>query len=319
MSKVESTAVSVPVSARPKATTKARAVTTGGSSPKKHVVLSIVLGLVAVLWLLPVVGLLVTSFRTTTDALSTGWWTVFANLAKTPWTVDNYSNALSGQSSGTGTSLGGEFLNSLAVAIPATVLPLMFAAFAAYAFTFFEFRGKEIYFAVIVGLLVVPVQIALIPVLQTYKAITAATGLQITGTFPAAWIVHSAFALPLCIFIVRNYMATLPNALIEAARVDGASHFQIFWRLVIPMSIPALASFAIFQFMWVWNDYLVAYIFIGNANPVLQQGLLALLGQYNQGWNLVAAGAFVVVIVPLIVFLTLQRFFVRGLTAGAVK
>ena len=195
----------------------------------------------------------------------------------------------------------------------------MFGAYAAYAFTFLEFRGKEIYFALIVGLLVVPVQIALIPVLQTYKAITAATGIQITGTFPAAWIVHSAFALPLCIFILRNYMATLPNALIEAARMDGASHFQIFWRLVVPMSIPALASFAIFQFMWVWNDFLVAYIFIGSTNPVLQQGLLSLLGQYGQGWNLVAAGSFIVVIVPVIVFLSLQRFFVRGLTAGSVK
>lgn len=282
-------------------------------------ILTILLGIVAVLWLLPMFGLLVTSFRTTTDAQSTGWWTVFANIAKAPFTLANYSNALSGTGSGTGQSLGSEFLNSVAVTVPATLLPLMFAAFAAYAFTFLEFRGKEVYFAIVVGLLVIPVQIALIPVLQTYKAITELTGIQITGTFPAAWIVHSSFALPLCIFILRNYMSTLPNALVEAARVDGASHFQIFWRLIVPMSIPALASFAIFQFMWVWNDFLVAYIFIGNANPVLQQGLLGLLGQYNQGWNLVAAGSFIVVIVPLIVFLSLQRYFVRGLTAGSVK
>ncbi|MEO7122427.1 MAG: carbohydrate ABC transporter permease [Lacisediminihabitans sp.] len=289
------------------------------SQGSRRPLLTVILGIVAVLWLLPMFGLLVTSFRTTTDAQSSGWWTVFADIAKAPWTITNYSNALSGTGSGTGQSLGSEFLNSIAVAVPATVLPLMFAAFAAYAFTFLEFRGKEAYFAVIIGLLVVPVQIALIPVLQTYKAITAFTGIQITGTFPAAWIVHASFALPLCIFILRNFMSTLPNALIEAARVDGASHFQIFWRLVVPMSIPALASFAIFQFMWVWNDYLVAYIFIGNANPVLQQGLLGLLGQYNQGWNLVAAGSFIVVIIPLIVFLSLQRYFVRGLTAGAVK
>jgi alpha-glucoside transport system permease protein len=289
------------------------------SKPKPRPFLTIVLGIVAVLWLLPIFGLLVTSFRDTTDAQTTGWWTVFTNFAKAPFTLINYANALSGAGTGTGQSLGSEFLNSVAVSIPATVLPLMFSAFAAYAFTFFEFRFKEVYFSVIVGLLVIPVQIALIPVLQTYTAITRATGIQITGEFPAAWIVHSAFALPLCIFILRNYMSTLPNALIEAARVDGASHFQIFWRLVIPMSIPALASFAIFQFMWVWNDYLVAYIFIGNKNPVLQQGLLGLLGQYSQGWNLVAAGSFIVVIVPLVVFLTLQRFFVRGLTAGSVK
>lgn len=310
----------VPTLARTKGAVNTRAETlTKTTVPRRRPVLTVVLGIVAVLWMLPVIGLLITSFRTTTDAQTTGWWTVFTKFFGTAWTLNNYTNAFTGASSGTGQSLGGEFLNSIAVAVPATVLPLMFAAFAAYSFTFLEFRGKEIYFAVIVGLLVVPVQIALIPVLQTYKAITAATGIQITGTFPAAWIVHSAFALPLCIFILRNYMSTLPNALIEAARVDGASHFQIFWRLVVPMSTPALASFAIFQFLWVWNDYLVAYIFIGNANPVLQQGLLGLLGQYNQGWNLVAAGSFIVLIVPLLVFLSLQRYFVRGLTAGSVK
>lgn len=287
--------------------------------PQRRPVLTLVLGVVAVLWMVPVIGLFITSFRTTTEAQSTGWWWAITHLFTAEWTLSNYSNAFTGASSGTGESLGAEFLNSVAVAVPATVLPLMFAAFAAYSFTFLQFRGKEIYFAVIVGLLVVPVQIALIPVLQTYKAITAATGIQITGTFAAAWIVHSAFALPLCIFILRNYMSTLPNALIEAARVDGASHFQIFWRLVVPMSTPAIASFAIFQFLWVWNDYLVAYIFIGTTNPVLQQGLLGLLGQYNQGWNLVAAGSFIVLLVPLTVFLALQRYFVRGLTAGSVK
>jgi alpha-glucoside transport system permease protein len=289
------------------------------TGPKRRPVLTLVLGVVAVLWMVPVIGLLVTSFRSTTDAQTTGWWSALFNPAGSAWTLDNYGNALSGQTSGTGQSLASEFLNSVAVAVPATILPLMFAAFAAYGFTFLEFRFKEGFFAVIVGLLVVPVQIALIPVLQTYNALTKVTGIQITGNFPASWIVHSAFALPLCIFILRNYMATLPNALIEAARVDGASHFVIFWRLVIPMSVPALASFAIFQFLWVWNDFLVSFIFIGNKNPVLQQGLLGLLGQYNQGWNLVAAGSFVVLIIPLIVFLSLQRFFVRGLTAGSVK
>lgn len=287
--------------------------------PKSRSGLTIVLGIVAVLWMIPAIGLLVTSFRSTTDALATGWWSALAHFASSTWTFSNYQDALSGATAGTGKGLASEFLNSVAVALPATILPIMFSAFAAYAFTFFEFKGKEVYFGFVVGLLVVPVQIALIPVLQVYTAITRATGIQITGTFPAAWIVHSAFALPLCIFILRNYMSTLPVALIEAARVDGASHFQIFWRLVVPMSVPALASFAIFQFLWVWNDYLVASIFIGNANPVLQQGLLGLLGQYNQGWNLVAAGSFITLIVPLIVFLSLQRFFVRGLAAGSVK
>ncbi|WP_375386998.1 carbohydrate ABC transporter permease [uncultured Amnibacterium sp.] len=283
--------------------------------PKRRVLLTVILGVFAVLWLLPVLGLLITSLRTTTDALSTGWWTVLGKSL----TFENYANALSGATSGTGQSLASEFFNTVAIVLPATVLPLMFAAFAAYGFTFLEFKGKEFFFAVVVGLLVVPVQISLVPVLQTYSAITKATGIQIVGTYPAAWIVHSSFALPLCIFILRNYMSTLPNALVEAARVDGASHFQIFWRLIMPMSIPALASFAIFQFIWVWNDYLVSFIFAGTTNPVLQVGLLALKGQYNQGWNLVAAGSFVVMIIPLIVFFSLQRFFVRGLTAGSVK
>lgn len=283
--------------------------------PKRRVLLTVILAVLSVLWLLPVLGLLITSFRTTTDAQTSGWWTVLGKSL----TFENYANALSGATSGTGQSLASEFFNTIAIVLPATILPLMFAAFAAYGFTFLEFRGKEVYFAIVVGLLVVPVQIALVPVLQTYSAITKATGIQIVGTYPAAWIVHSAFALPLCIFILRNYMSTLPNALVEAARVDGATHFQIFWRLIMPMSIPALASFAIFQFIWVWNDYLVSFIFAGTTNPVLQVGLLALKGQYNQGWNLVAAGSFVVMIIPLIVFFSLQRFFVRGLTAGSVK
>lgn len=289
------------------------------SGNNRRITLTVVTGVIAVLWMIPAIGLLITSFRSTTDAQSTGWWTTLLNPFGTVWTASNYANALSGAGTGTGQSLSSEFMDSVAVAVPATILPIMFSAFAAYAFTFLKFRLKELYFAVVVGLLVVPVQIALIPILQLYKGITQATGVQITGTFPAAWIVHSAFALPLCIFILRNFMSTLPESLIEAARVDGASHYQIFWRLVIPMSVPALASFAIFQFLWVWNDFLVAYIFIGNAHPVLQQGLLGLLGQYNQGWNLVAAGSFIVLVVPLVVFLSLQRFFVRGLTAGSVK
>jgi alpha-glucoside transport system permease protein len=310
--------VIVPVKSKADETTRKRALS--GTSPKRHTLLTIILAIVAVLWLIPAIGLLVTSFRTTTDAQTTGWWDALMHFFTNAWTLQNYSDALSGATAGTGLGLGSEFLNSLAVTIPATILPLMFSAFAAYAFTFLEFRFKEVYFSVIVGLLVVPVQIALIPVLQTYKAITAATGIQITGNFAAAWIVHSAFALPLCIFILRNYMSTLPVALIEAARVDGASHFVIFWRLIVPMSVPALASFAIFQFLWVWNDYLVAYIFIGpQTHPVLQVGLYGLLGQYQQGWNLVAAGSFIVLIIPLVVFFSLQRFFVRGLTAGSVK
>lgn len=275
--------------------------------------LTIVLFVVAVLWMLPLVGLLITSFRGREAATETGWWSVFANLFTEPWTLDNYSTAI------VGLNLGTNFVNSLAVTIPATVLPVMFAAFAAYAFTFLEFKGRDWYFAVIVGLLVVPIQVALVPILQGYVLIQKTFGIQVVGTFPAAWIVHAAFAMPLAIFILRNYMSTLPNSLIEAARMDGASHFVIFWRLVIPLSVPALASFAIFQFLWVWNDYLIAYLFIGGKNPVLTQGLFGLLGRYGEGWQQVAAGSFVTLLVPLIVFFSLQRYFVRGLTSGSVK
>jgi alpha-glucoside transport system permease protein len=281
--------------------------------PRPRWVLSVVLLLLALLWMLPLIGLLVTAMRSRVDATSTGWWTVFGNLFGQHWTFQNFLDAFFNL------DLGTNFFNSFAVVVPATVLPIMFAAFAAYAFTFMSFKGKEVFFALVIGLLVVPIQVALVPILQGYVALQKAWGIQIVGTFPAAWIVHSAFALPLAIFIFRNYMSTLPNALIEAATVDGASHFQIFWRLIVPMSVPALASFAIFQFLWVWNDYLIAFIFIGDRNPVITQALFNLLGQYGQGWQTVAAGSFIAIIVPLVVFFSLQRYFVRGLTAGSVK
>ena len=289
------------------------------SPPKRRIGLTVVLGAVALLWMVPLIGLLITAFRDTTAATQSGWWIALVDPTQARWTFANFGDALSGAGTGTGQSLSASFLNTVAITIPATILPLMFAAFAAYAFTFLEFKFREAYFAIIVGLLVVPVQIALIPVLQTYTTITKATGIPIVGTPVATWIVHSAFAMPLCIFTLRNYMSTLPNALIEAARVDGASHFVIFWRLVVPMSVPALAAFAIFQFLWVWNDYLVGFIFSGTGSPTLQVALLALLGQFGSGWNLVAAGSFIVMLIPVIVFLAMQRFFVRGLTAGSVK
>jgi alpha-glucoside transport system permease protein len=152
-----------------------------------------------------------------------------------------------------------------------------------------------------------------------FISITDKTGIEISGQYAAAWFVHSAFAMPLAIYILRNYMMTIPNTLIEAARMDGASNFTIFWRLVLPISVPALASFAIFQFLWVWNDYLIAFVFVGNERPVLTYTLLAMLGQYGEGWQAVAAGSFISLSVPLLVFFTLQRYFIRGLTAGAVK
>jgi alpha-glucoside transport system permease protein len=260
------------------------------------------------LWLVPTLGILVTSFRTPDAALSSGWWSVIANpLDFTQWTVANYSEALDA-------GLGNSFVNSFAVALPATVIPLMIAAFAAYAFTYMEFPGRDILFVIIVALLVVPIQVALVPLLRIYG------NLGLVGTFPAVYIAHMGFGMPLAIYILRNYMGTLPRAVIESAKIDGASHFKTFWRLIVPMSVPALASFAIFQFLWTWNDLMVALVFLGpGEREVSTITVASLVGQQNQGWQLLTAGAIISMVVPVLVFISLQRYFVRGLTAGSVK
>jgi alpha-glucoside transport system permease protein len=273
----------------------------------------IVLVVLAALWLLPTVGLFITSLRAKGEAQTSGWWDVLFNPFSQNWDLSSYTTVL------TENKLVTSFISSMAVTIPATILPLLFAAYAAFGFTFLSFRGREFFFSIIIGLLVVPLQGALVPVLKMFISFTDRTGIEISGQYAAAWFVHSAFAMPLAIYILRNYMMTIPNTLIEAARVDGASNFTIFWRLVLPISVPALASFAIFQFLWVWNDYLIAFVFVGNERPVLTYTLLAMLGQYGEGWQAVAAGSFISLSVPLLVFFTLQRYFVRGLTAGAVK
>jgi alpha-glucoside transport system permease protein len=273
----------------------------------------IVLIILAAFWLLPTLGLFITSLREKTEAQRTGWWDVLLNPFSQDWDISSYTTVL------TEKNLGTSFISSMAVTIPATILPLLFAAYAAFGFTFLKFRGREFFFSVIIGLLVVPLQGALVPVLKMFISFTDKTGIEISGQYAAAWFVHSAFAMPLAIYILRNYMMSIPNSLIEAARVDGASNFTIFWRLVLPISVPALASFAIFQFLWVWNDYLIAFVFVGNERPVLTYTLLAMLGQYGEGWQSVAAGSFISLSVPLLVFFSLQRYFIRGLTAGAVK
>jgi alpha-glucoside transport system permease protein len=273
----------------------------------------VVLVFLSALWLLPTVGLFITSLRSKGEAQTTGWWDVLLNPFSQNWDLSSYTTVL------TENKLATSFISSLAVTIPATILPLLFAAYAAFGFTFLTFRGREFFFSVIIGLLVVPLQGALVPVLKMFISFTDKTGIEISGQYAAAWFVHSAFAMPLAIYILRNYMMTIPNTLIEAARMDGASNFTIFWRLVLPISVPALASFAIFQFLWVWNDYLIAFVFVGNERPVLTYTLLAMLGQYGEGWQAVAAGSFISLSVPLLVFFTLQRYFIRGLTAGAVK
>jgi alpha-glucoside transport system permease protein len=273
----------------------------------------LVLVVLSAFWLLPTVGLFITSLRAKGEAQTSGWWDVIFNPFSQDWDISSYTTVL------TENKLATSFISSMAVTIPATILPLLFAAYAAFGFTFLSFRGREFFFSVIIGLLVVPLQGALVPVLKMFISITDKTGIEISGQYAAAWFVHAAFAMPLAIYILRNYMMTIPNTLIEAARMDGASNFSIFWRLVLPISVPALASFAIFQFLWVWNDYLIAFVFVGNERPVLTYTLLAMLGQYGEGWQAVAAGSFISLSVPLLVFFTLQRYFIRGLTAGAVK
>ena len=270
----------------------------------------IVLTVLCVAWLVPLLGVLITSFRPLDDVNSSGWWNIFVHPAQlSHLTLDNYDKALTGNA-----EMGRDFVNSLAIALPATFIPILIAAFAAYAFTFMKFWGRDVLFLTIVSLLVVPNYVAFIPVLKLYK------NFDLNGTFAAVWLAHIGFGMSLAVYILRNYMATLPGTVIESAKIDGASHFQTFFRLVLPMSTPALASFAIFQFLWVWNDLLVALIFIGpGENEPVTVGLTHLKTSLGQGWELTTAGGLVTMILPILVFLSLQRFFVRGLTAGAVK
>jgi alpha-glucoside transport system permease protein len=277
---------------------------------------------IVLLWLIPTAGVLITSFRPEALVDSTGWWTALGHPFRAgEWTLQNYRLALD-----TG-GFASAFLNSLAVALPATVIPITIAAFAAYAFSWMEFRGRYLMFIAVVGLLVVPLQMALIPVLRLYNE-GATVGnyyifpdLDLNGTFLGIWLAHTAFGLPLAIYLLRNYIGSLPSSIIESARIDGADHFTIFWRLIIPLSVPALAAFAIFQFLWVWNDLLVAYVFLGGTREtrVLTIALAGLVGQQGENWHLLTAAAFISMALPLLVFFSLQKYFVRGLTAGAVK
>ena len=224
------------------------------------------------------------------------------------WTLDNYRVVLD-------EGFRNAFANTLAVSIPSVVIPITIAAFAAYAFAWMDFPGRNILFVFVVGLMVVPLQMALIPILRIY------TDFNVTGTFPAVWLAHAGFGLPLAVYLLRNYMGSLPSSMVESAKIDGADHFAIFVRLMVPLSVPVLASFAIFQFLWTWNDYLVAYVFLGIEPEVrvLTVELADLAGRGEGALNLLPAAAFVTMILPLVVFFALQRFFVRGLTAGSVK
>ncbi|WP_248283133.1 carbohydrate ABC transporter permease [Cryobacterium arcticum] len=280
---------------------------------------------IAVLWTLPTFGLFISSFRPAGLISTTGWWTIFQNPG---FTLDNYQEVLFSTSQSS-PQLGAYFVNSLAIAIPATLFPLVIAAMAAYAFAWIKFKWSGALFVLIFALQIVPLQLALIPLLQMFTQFLRPGQEWIHSIIPMipeqgylpVWIAHTIFALPLAIFLLHNFISEIPGEVIEAARVDGASHGQVFFRIVLPLAVPALASFAIFQFLWVWNDLLVALIFSGGTQDVapLTQRLAELTGTRGQDWQRLTAAAFVSLVVPLIVFFSLQRYFVRGLLAGSTK
>jgi alpha-glucoside transport system permease protein len=264
--------------------------------------------LIAALWTVPTLGLFVTSFRPELDIRRSGWWTA---LSDPQFTLDNYNQVLYGG----GTNFATLFVNSLVITLPAVVIPITLALLAAYAFAWIKFRGRNVLFVAVFALQVVPIQVTLIPLLTLY------VDAGLAGSFWTIWLSHSIFALPLAIFLLHNFMKEIPASLVEAARMDGAGHVKIFFQVLLPLLTPAIAAFGVFQFLWVWNDLLVALTFAGGAPDVvpLTVRVAELAGTRGSDWYLLAAGAFVSIALPLIVFLALQRFFVRGLLAGSVK
>ena len=263
---------------------------------------------VCVLWLIPTAGTVITSFRTSDAANSSGWWRALATPFDTgQFTLSNYRFAWTG-------GMASAYLNSIAVTLPAVALPVLLAAFAAYALTFMRMPGAGVWYGLIVSLLIVPTLIALAPLLRLESEV------GIVGTYAAAYLVHAAFGLPLAVLILCAYMARLPRSILDSAAVDGASHWQTFWRLVMPLSVPALASVAVFQFVTVWNDLLVALVFIGEGDhaPVTITLAGAVGGVGGQAPQFASGAALIAVSAPVIVFLALQRYFVRGLTTGAI-
>ncbi|HLU59455.1 MAG TPA: carbohydrate ABC transporter permease [Pseudonocardia sp.] len=289
----------------------AAAATSRASAAKKRLTspwASIAALVIAVLWTLPTFGLFLTSFRPERDVQRTGWWTFFANPQLT---LDNYAEVLFGGNQ----PLVGFFTNSILITIPSVAIPIILATMAAYGFAWTRFPLRDTLFVAVFALQIVPLQVALLPLLEIF------VGTGLNGTFWTVWIAHSTFALPLAIFLLHNSMRDIPAELVEAARVDGAGHVRIFTTIMVPLMKPAIAAFAVFQFLWVWNDLLVALVFAGGTLDVapLTVRLANLAGERGSNWYLLAPGAFVAIVVPLVVFFALQRYFVRGLLAGSVK
>lgn len=262
---------------------------------------------IAFLWSIPTFGLFVSSLRPADLIKSTGWW---AGLVP-PWnfTLENYQQVLQAQ------GLGQAFLNSLIIAIPGTIIPVLVAAFAAYAFAWMEFPGRNWLFILIVALLVIPVQTTLIPILNIF------TGVGLTGSYVAIWLAHTAYGLPFAVYLLRNFFGALPKDLFESAHIDGASHVRVFFNILLPLSVPSLASLVIFQFMWVWNDLLVALIFLGGSPQIapITVTIANLVNSYGTNYQVLTSAAFISMALPLVIFFSLQRYFVRGMLAGSVK
>ncbi|NPA91164.1 MAG: carbohydrate ABC transporter permease [Chloroflexi bacterium] len=275
-----------------------------------RVPLHLVLVGMALAWFIPTLGLLISSFRTQDAVLSSGWWTVFRNpFLAGQFTLENYKAVLEAQ------GMGRAFVNSIIITLPATVLPILVAALAAYAFAWMDFPLRRTLFMVVVGLLVVPLQMTLIPILRLYNKT------HLAGTFPGIWLAHTGYGLPLAVYLLRNFFSEIPRDLFESAFLDGATRWTAFRVIVLPLSVPALASLAIFQFIWVWNDLLVALVYLGGTEKVapLTVRLSSLVNSLGQNWHLLTAAAFISMALPLVIFFSLQRYFVRGILAGSVK
>lgn len=282
-----------------------RRLETATSRPSGHIIRTVLAILFALAWLVPTLGLAITSLRPQADIASSGWWRI---LSEPRFTLDNYRNVL------TARHFFMNFVNSFIITVPSTILPIMIGALAAYSFSWLRFRGRNAVFLAIVALLVLPLQATWVPVLRMHSK------LGLTGHFPAIWLAHTAYGLPFAILLLRNFFSELPRELFEAAKMDGQTEYGIFQSIVLPLSVPALASLGIFQFVWVWNDLMNALVLLQDLRKFpLTVAIQNLLGQYGSEWNLLASGAFISMSIPLLVFFLLQRYFVQGMTAGAVK